>query len=229
MPELNIPHIPDFPNLPTDWRAVQFADVATAELAPGAVVVRLGALRDYNMVEERICAILKRGEPMIWSQGDPLRYEPAIASYRLADKLRPDRSFRGRVVDGQAVFLPFRTARLVAHDGKMRPHVASGRISDATPGLGVIFLGEYHSARGKLGHLMMEATYNLREKGRHPTRDSDDEYRKNMGFVRRTFGPRTNVRLSGDILAELRDTSIDSARRAARYALIHTFRGGLPQ
>jgi hypothetical protein len=189
--------------LPTSehWPEIPYTALSDASLASGGVITGIGALRDFNRVERKVCAHLKMvGGIAIHSDGDPLINEPTIASRLIADELRPNQR-QGSLRNGRAVIIP---------------PVSLARMD-------VVFMGDLH-IRGQLaGRLLREARYGLVSTNLY------DERARYSGFLRRTLGPRTVIDETAENVQELTDESIAEAYKVARFALRHMYPGGLPE
>jgi hypothetical protein len=201
------------------WHVINWREASDMPLQPYTLIEGVPSIRDFNSVEEGICAAIKQtGWP---DEGKSLLSEPGIAVDRISNTLRPPKGFGSVLQFGQALVLPYdhrRTLIHLAHRRHQRPV-----FEDATPewiqnnliGANVIYGGILKGSRGVAGQLHLETTYYAKRIVHANVKD--------LGRVRRTVG---RVEALVDIekaLIEQRNDSQRTAHIVAANGIAHAY------
>lgn len=186
----------DMPPPIEEWGIVPYASLRDVELQPYQIIDGVPMLSAFNKVEEEICRNVSR------VQGDAatvISHETDIVNNRIERTLRPT-DFRGALLHGQALVLPFNAETAISHDVRMGKILTPQRMEDNPPqGFNIVYSGLFRSSySGVLGRLSVETTY-------FDPRATSRDYRARRdgsNYVKRTIGGTQ---------------TIDDAREAVQY------------
>lgn len=202
-----------------DWQLVPFEQLDLATIAPYQVVTG-SSIQRCNTIEEIIC--LKIIEQSGRQHALTMNSADAVAKDRISNHLRP-KGYHGSITDGKVLIMPFSTDRAVELSSRLKPLTEHGRLSDETPGFGVIYTGNLSSSRpGLTGSTYQEAYYFL-----DPAADIRSQLGTGKGYIRRVLGKNLKAQEALPAIQTLQEESIQAAPRAfAQFAVknIHRMR-----
>ncbi len=188
------------------WQEVRFEELDEQRIQPYQVVTGFGALRDLNILEEKVCMQLT--EDAQYVMGEAGIKGPEIAKNRLAGEIRPE-NFNGRLTDTVSLVFPFDVARAAQYRG----HVYIPANLPPERGMSLLVMGTARSsAPGVSGLLFTEATYY-------------DIHLSVRDRLRRIIAGRKIIAETGSVFTEANETSAARARSVARFALRHLYHG----
>lgn len=211
----------EIPFADADWKQVPFGSLRDGSLEPFQVITDIPNISGYKDVEEQVCRSLLL--PFIPSEKLDLSRE-GIMSDRIINHLRP-KNFNGSLINGRAIILPFDAERAVEYTGLLKKRLASGKLTDDTPGFRVIYSGELTSSRaGTIGTMFQEASYFLD----HPLTSASTYKRIGNDYLRRTLNPNIQTNEVAEVMAQELESSQQKAEEVSKFALRHLYGGGSP-